>query len=123
MKSFAIEIESIAKGPKELTYQLPIQAKIQKQIPGKDRPDYFLAELETPVFWVDEKQDINTEVTHLILCTKKKSQFIASDMKEVIVAIAYVINDAVLTEHTLDFKKCKYVATGKANALKKWGLF
>lgn len=123
MKSFAIEIESIAKGPKELTYQLPVQAKIQKQIPGKDRPDYFLAELETPVFWVDEKQGINTEVTHLILCTKKKSQSIASDMKDVIVAIAYVINDAVLNEPTLDFKKCKYVATGNANALKKWGFF
>jgi hypothetical protein len=123
MKSFAIEIESITKGPKELTYQLPIKAEIQKQIPGKDRPDYYLAELEKPLFWVDEKQDINTEVTHLILCTKKKSQSIANDMKAVIVAIAYVIDEAVITEPVLDFKKCKYVATGTANALKKWGLF
>jgi hypothetical protein len=44
-------------------------------------------------------------------------------MKEVVVAIAYVINDAVITEAKLDFKKCKYIAVGQANAVKKWGLF
>lgn len=123
MKPFNIEITSISEGPEELTYQLPINAKIIKQVPGKDRPDYFIAELEKSIVWVNKSNKENVEVSHLILCTKKKSQQITKNMKDVIVAIAYVLHDSVLIESTLNFKKCKYIAVGKTNALKKWGLF
>ena len=123
MKPFDIEISSISKGPEELTYQLPINATVQKQVPAKNRSDYFIAELENSVFWVDKKKGINTEINYLVLCTKKKSQFIEKDMKDVIIAIAYVLDNSVNTDKTLDLKKIKYVADGKASSNKKWGLF
>lgn len=123
MKEFDIEISSISKGPKELSYQLPIKARVLKQIPGKDRPDYFLAELDKSVVWVDEKKNINTEINHLIICSKKKSQAVSGEMKDVIIAIAYVTDESVQTDPTLDFKKCTYVADGNADAKKKWNLF
>ncbi|MGN8224564.1 hypothetical protein [Gracilimonas sp. BCB1] len=123
MKPFDIEITSISKGPEELTYQLPINATVQKQIPAKNRSDYFIAELENSVFWVDKKKGINTEINHIVICTKKKSQFVEKDMKDVIIAIAYVLDESVNTDKVLDLKKIKYVADGTASATKKWGLF
>ncbi|WP_428235442.1 hypothetical protein [Gracilimonas sp.] len=123
MKPFDIEITSISKGPEELTYQLPINATVQKQVPAKNRSDYFIAELENNVFWVDKKKDINPEISHIVICTKKKSQFIEKDMKEVIIAIAYVLDDSVTSDKTLNLQKIKYVADGTCSATKKWGLF
>jgi hypothetical protein len=123
MKPFDIEISSISKGPKELTYQLPIAAKVIQQIPGKDRPDYFVAELEKSIFWVDEKKNINTEISYVVIASKKKSQSVESSMKDVILAIAYVTDESVLSDTTLSFKKCTYIADGVASAQKKWGLF
>lgn len=123
MKPFDIEITSISKGPEELTYQLPINATVQKQVPAKNRSDYFIAELENNVFWVDKKKDINTEISHIVICTKKKSQFVEKDMKDVIIAIAYVLDESVTTDKTLNLQKIKYVADGTASATKKWGLF
>lgn len=123
MKPFDIEISSISKGPEELTYQLPINATVQKQIPAKNRSDYFIAELENSVFWVDKKKGINTEISYVVICTKKKGQTIAKDMKDVIIAIAYVLDESVNTDATLNLNKIKYVADGTASANKKWGLF
>ncbi len=123
MKPFNIEISEITKGPDELSYQLPVQAKVLKQIPGKDRPDYFLVELEKSVFWVDEQKDINTEINYLIICSKKKGQSISNEMKDVILAIAYVTDESVKTDSRLNFKKCEYVAVGKSTAKKGWKLF
>lgn len=123
MKPFDIEISSISKGPEELTYQLPINATVQKQIPAKNRSDYFIAELENSVFWVDKKKGINTEINYVVICTKKKGQAIAKDMKDVIIAIAYVLDESVNTDTRLELNKIKYVADGTASATKKWGLF
>lgn len=123
MKPFEIEISAISKGPDELSYQLPIQAKVLKQVPGKDRPDYFLAELEKNIFWVNGKNGTNTEVSYLIVCSKKKNQSVAANMKDAVIAIAYVTDESLKTEPKLDFKKCKYIAIGKATAKKGWKLF
>jgi hypothetical protein len=123
MKPFDIEISAISKGPEELSYQLPIEAKVIRQIPGKDRPDYFVVELDKSVVWVDEKKNINTEVNYIVVCTKKKSQSVANDMKDVLLAIAYVKDESITKDTKLDFTKIAYVADGKASAQKKWGLF
>lgn len=123
MKPFDIEISEISKGPKELSYQLPIEAKVLRQLPGKDRSDYYLVELDNSVVWVDEEKEINTEVNYIVICTKKKSQLVANDMKDVLLAIAYVNDESLTKASKLDFKKIAYVADGKASAQKKWGLF
>lgn len=123
MKPFNIEISEVSKGPKELSYQLPIEAKVLRQIPGKDRDDYYVVELKNSVVWVDEKKNINNEVNYIVVCTKKKSQVVENVMKDVLLAIAYVKDDSLVKAPKLDFKKIAYVADGKASAQKKWGLF
>ncbi|WP_018127417.1 hypothetical protein [Balneola vulgaris] len=123
MKSFNIEISNVEKGPKELMLQLPIQAEVVKQLPGKDRPDYFLAKLESPVLWVDKARGINLEISYMVICSKFKGQKIDNGMKDLKIAIAYVIDDSIINDNLLSLKKLKYVAIGDATALKKWGIF
>lgn len=123
MKPFDIEISDILKGPEELSYQLPIQAKILRKIPGKDRPDYYIVELEKSVVWIDQNKGINAEVNYFVVGTKKKSHTIANDMKNVLLAIAYVRDESVIDDSKLDFNKISYVADGRASAKKKWGFF
>lgn len=123
MKSFKVEITEITKGPKELTLQLPISAEALKELPGKDRPDYVLAKLNSPIFWVDEKKKINQEIKFVVLCAKFKGQSLKSGVKNITVAIAYVIDNSIEKDVLLDFKKCKYIAVGVASGISKWNIF
>ncbi|MTI86849.1 MAG: hypothetical protein FH748_02650 [Balneolaceae bacterium] len=123
MKKFTIEISRLKKGPKELAYQLPITAKVIQRLPGKDRPDYFLAKLENNLVWKAHPEMKPKEITHLVLCTKYKEHHIDPEMNDVLIAIAYVIDESLLNENTLNFNKCKYIALGEASVLKKWNIF
>jgi hypothetical protein len=123
MKQFNIEISSIEKGPKELELQLPIKAKALKELPGKDRPDYILVSLESSIMWVNKEKGINKEIDFLVLCAKFKGQTVNSDMKEMTVAVAYVIDNSIEQDVMLNFKKCKYIAVAKASAVSSWNIF
>lgn len=123
MKPFNIEITSIEKGPEELELQLPIKAKALKELPGKDRPDYILASLESSILWVNKEKGINKEIDFLVLCAKFKGQSINSDMKSMTIAVAYVIDNSIEQDVMLNFSKCKYVAVAKASATSKWNIF
>ncbi|MEP2446820.1 hypothetical protein A8B79_07675 [Balneola sp. EhC07] len=123
MKPFNIEITSIEKGPEELELQLPIKAKAIKELPGKDRPDYILASLESSILWVNKEKGINKEIDFVVLCAKFKGQSINSDMKGMTVAVAYVIDNSIEQDVMLNFRKCKYVAVAKATATSKWNIF
>lgn len=123
MKPFNIEITSIEKGPEELELQLPIKAKTIKELPGKDRPDYVLASLESSILWVNKEKGINKEIEFVVLCAKFKGQSINSGMKDMTVAVAYVIDNSIEKDVMLNFSKCKYVAVAKASATSKWNIF
>jgi hypothetical protein len=123
MKSFKIEISEIEKGPKELELQLPIQAKALKLLPGKDRSDYVLVKLEHSVMWIDAAKDERNEIEYLVLCSKFKGQSVDSSMKEMTVALAFVLDNSIIKDKKLDLKKCKYAAVVKASALSKWNIF
>ncbi len=123
MKSFYIEITELEKGPEELKLQLPVKATAIKQIPGKDRPDYIIAKLEKPVIWVDKAKDKATDITYIVVCSRYKGQNVDKDMENMKVAIAYVTDDSLATDNILSFKKCHYVAIGKATGRSKWSLF
>jgi len=123
MKSFLIEITSIEKGPRELELQLPISAEAIKELPGKDRPDYILAKLESSILWVNKEKEINKEIDFVVLCAKFKGQSVTSSMKDMTVAVAYVIDDSIEQDVMLNFKKCKYMAVAIASATSKWNIF
>jgi len=123
MKPFKIEINAIEKGPKELELQLPISAEAIKELPGKDRPDYVLAKLELPILWVNKEKGISKEIDFVVLCAKFKGQSVSSSMKNMTVAVAYVIDNSIQEDVTLNFKKCKYVAVATASGTSKWNIF
>lgn len=123
MKPFKIEITSIEQGPNELQLQLPIKAEVIKQLPGKDRADYMFAKLESPIFWVDDAKGINTEISNFVICSKFKGQTVDSAMKDLTIAIAYVIDDSAEFDNLLNLKKCQYIAVAKATAKSKWNIF
>lgn len=123
MKPFKIEITAIEKGPKELTLQLPINAEAIKELPGKDRSDYVLTKLESSILWVNKEKGINKEIDFIVLCAKYKGQSVTSEMKDMTVAVAYVIDNSIENDVTLNLKKCKYVAIGTASAISKWNIF
>ncbi len=123
MKSFKIEITEITKGPQELDLQLPINAEAIKELPGKDRPDYVLAKLETPITWVNKEKNISKEIELVVLCAKFKGQKVEAGMKDLTVAIAYVIDNSIEKDVMLNFKKCKYIAVGIASSSSKWNIF
>ncbi len=123
MKPFKIEISEITKGPKELALQLPINAEAVKELPGKDRPDYILAKLGSPVLWVSKDKEISKEIEYVVLCAKFKGQKVEAGMKKLTVAIAYVIDNSIKDDMMLNFKKCKYIAVGVASGSSKWNIF
>lgn len=121
MKPFKIEITEVEKGPKELRLQLPVKAEAFKQLPGKDRSDYFLTRLDKPILWIEK--EFKKEVELVVICAKFKGQSVSNDMNNITIAVAYVVDDTIENDAVLSFKKCKYVAVAKASASGKWGIF
>ena len=83
-----------------------------RQIPGLDRPDYYLAAVDSPFEWKKEKK----KISHIILAGHLVGAVLSPTMRSVGVGIAYVLDDAVLSDSTLDFKKCLYAAIGFVDA-------
>ena len=92
-------------------------------MPGKDRPDYILAKLDTSLLWVDKKKGVNKEIDFVVLCAKYKGQSVNNSMKNMIVAVAYVIDNSIEKDSKLNFKKCKYMAVAIASSTSKWNIF
>ncbi len=86
-----------------------------RQIPGTDRLDYWLAELDRPVTW--RRGDRERRITHLVVCSRHEGTAISEDMVGLLIGIAYVNDQSVLGDVALDFGKCQYVAIGTADTI------
>ena len=107
-----LRISVVDYAPEELYEQLPLEAELVREIPGSDRPDYWIARLVAPVLW--RGGDTDTLVTHLVLCARWQGTAIEAGMHDLPVGIAYVRDSSVLEDKLLDFGKCAYVAIGIA---------
>lgn len=95
----------------ELKKQLPVKCTFIRMIPGKDRSDYWLVQCETPIKYQ------NTEINYVILATRFVGEKIKKGMGSHIVNMAYVIDETLIKDETLEFNKCEYVAICYANEL------
>ena len=86
-----------------------------RRIPGTDRPDYWLAELDRPVTW--RQGDSERRITHLVVGARLEGTAISEDMAGLLIGIAYVTDQSVLEDEALDFAKCQYVAIGTADTI------
>lgn len=95
----------------ELAKQLPVKCTFIRMIPGNDRSDYWLARCEVPIKYQ------NAEINYLILATRFVGDKIKNGMGSQVVNVAYVIDETLIKDETLNFDKCEYVAVCYANEL------
>jgi hypothetical protein len=107
-----LTISSVDHAPDDLYDQTPFVARLLRALPGPDRPDYWLAELERPLAWQD--QGVLRQVTHLIVAARWAGTQIEPHVESLPVGLAYVIDSSQLSEQHVDLAKCKYVAIGLA---------
>jgi hypothetical protein len=63
-----LTISSIDFAPEELYGQTPIVAELIRELPGDDRPDYWLARSEQAINWI--KDNVQHSITHLAWTSK-----------------------------------------------------
>ena len=108
-----VKVTSVDSAPEELYAQAPFTARVLRQIPGPDRPDYLLAELSQPLTWHRDAAQI--PVSHLVLCARWVGGVVAPGATHLPINIAYVVDPSVLNDTKLDFAKCYYSAIGTAD--------
>jgi hypothetical protein len=115
-------------GPAELEAALPLRADALRVMPGADRPDYLLARFERPLryrtpvgFDMDradpalrgsDEQGPFVIVQGIVVCARFVGQGFRSGMRDLAVNIAYVIDNTVANDASVDFAKLEYVAVG-----------
>lgn len=105
-----LTIINVDYAPDELYKQTPIVVKLLREIPGDDRPDYWLGEAKRPIKWIQENHE--KKITHLVLVARWEGTRIEPNAKDLPVGIAYVTDQSLLNDARLDFSKCSYVAIG-----------
>lgn len=105
-----LTITSVDYAPEDLYEQVPLVVDMIREIPGDDRPDYWLGSLRTPIRWLVDNHI--REVTHLVLAARWQGTAIAVGAENLPVGIAYVTDQSVLDDKQLDLAKCVYVAIG-----------
>ncbi len=104
-------IESVDHAPDDLYAQIPVRARLLREIPGRDRPDYWLAELSTPLSWTTD--GATRTIRHLVLKARWKGTSIGPGAA-LPVGIFYVIDDSLLESATFESAQAEYVAIGFA---------
>ena len=107
-----LTITSVDYAPDELYGQTPFVADLIREVPGSDRPDYWLAALPQALRWNDG--GVQREVSHVVLAARWAGTEIAPGVQHLPVSIAYVLDQSVLRDARLEFAKTKYVAIGIA---------
>lgn len=128
-------IDSIDVGPDELAAQLPASGQLLRFIAGPDRPDYLLAELDTPISHTTTLDDLRAAgvdlarvdtavvgatadgsvtltVRALVMASRITGQRVHRGMQGLQVNVAYTLTDAVLSADQLEFALCLPVAVG-----------
>jgi hypothetical protein len=109
-------IDQVDAGPASLADAVPVRAELLRLIPGPDRPDYALAVLEHPIAVPpDEAVGGGRTVHAVVMAPRLVGQQFAPDLRDLQVALAYVIDDSLATDDTLDLAKVGYVAVATLN--------
>lgn len=109
-----IVISSVDHAPDDLYDQIPVRARLVRNLAGRDRRGrtYWLAELSTPISWTREDGVART-ITHLLVAARWQGTSIQPG-GPIPVNINYVTNDAILSSGVLDLGHTDYVAIGEA---------
>ena len=120
-------------GPTELTSQLPLRGELAGVIPGPDRPDYCLVVLDRPIAF-EPPEDFDRDrirqsaidqmaldlddvlpIGTLVVAARQTGTQISPTMVDLVVNIAYVLDESVLTDELLEFDKVHFAAIATLN--------
>lgn len=107
-----LTITSVDYAPPELDGQIPLTVELLRQLPGTDRPDYWLGVLTKPIRWIDN--NIEKIVSHIVIAARWQGTQIAPGVENLPIGIAYVTDDSLLKDERFELSKSKYVAIGVA---------
>ena len=103
-------IKSVDHAPDDLYEQTPLRGRLLRKIAGPPRrPEYWLAELRTPVAWTND--GVTRTIRQLILAARWEGTSIGPGAK-IPVNISYVTDEAVLESEAFDSAQVAYVAIG-----------
>jgi hypothetical protein len=115
-------VHSVDHEPDDLGPQLPLRGRLLQRIAGPPRrPEYWLAELCTPVSWTMD--GVSREVRYLVLAARWQGTSIGAG-GHLPVNIWYVTDDAVVEADSFESSQAEYVAIGMAriSPLPMWWL-
>lgn len=104
-KLMRVKITSVDHCPDELYEQAPFEAVLLGEFSGTGD---WLAALPKPIRWFSDGTE--TSVRHLILSARWMRTRIGRGIRDMPVNISYVVDETLLADAGLDFKKCKYLA-------------
>ena len=108
-----LSITSVDLGPEELKGQTPLLIELLRELPGPDRPDYWLGRAVNPIRWIEGS--VERQISHVVVAARLPNTRIESCVENLPVGIAFVIDMSQLEDEALDFAKCKYIAIGVAH--------
>ena len=108
-----LELTSADYCPDDLHEQLPVKIETLRNMPGLDRPDYWLAKCEVPLCWKEQGLKIN----YLIVACRYIGTKLRKGVGNVTIGVAYVTDESILNDKNLQFEKCVYVAVCEANEI------
>ena len=126
MPSFVITRLDV--GPDEFSAVLPLRARVIRVMPGSDRADYVLCYAERPIpFRPPAGFDLSRvhpdaitrdargeliAVQGIVICTRLVGETFRGGMKDLAVNIAYVIDNTLTRDASVDFGKLEFAAIG-----------
>ena len=124
---------AVRSGPPELMSQLPLRGELAGVIPGRDRPDYCLVVLDQPIEF-EPPEDFDRDrirqtaidqmvldlddvlpIGTLVVAARQTGMQISPTMVDLVVNIAYVLDESVLTDELLEFDKVHFAAIATLN--------
>lgn len=131
--SSRLRIDRIDVGPADLAPQLPAQARLLRQAPGPDRPDYFFAVLDEAITYrttltaltesgvdpdaadpqlirIDDDGTVDLRIFGIVFAARIAGESPHAGMKEFPVTLAYVIDNTAMRDEVIDFSKLIYAA-------------
>jgi hypothetical protein len=128
-----IVIDQIDAGPPELGQMLPLRAELKGVIPGPDRPDYCVAQLERQIIYRPDPATFDESrqgmalvrrdqaglpvilIDGVVLVAHLAGTQIAADMQDLWVKLAYIIDNTLPRDPVLDFAKSHYAGLVRIN--------
>ncbi len=102
-------ITSVDCAPDDLYDQTPIVIDLIREIPGSDRPDYWIGQCHKPITWIVD--NIAKKIDYVVLAARLAGTSIDFGAEHLPINLAYVMDQSLLKDRKLDFEKTDYVAT------------